>query len=190
MKKYSAVIFDLDGTLAETKLDFALMRKDLGFPADVSILEHLETLPKEKQVIANQIILDHEMRGAHNSYLTRGADKLLNHLEENKIPMAIQTRNCKEVTDLVVEKLSIPIRLILTRENSAPKPDPSGVHEIAKQWNISPSEILYVGDSHYDKKTSQNAKSDFALFINEHNESKDIDHEFKIDCLSELIQYF
>ena len=190
MKKYKAVIFDLDGTLAETNLDFVKMREDLGFPANVSILEHLETLSSQEQMIANKIILEHEMIGANQSVLTKGAFELLTHLHKKKFPMAIQTRNCKEVTDLVVEKLNIPIELILTRENSAPKPDPSGVQYIASQWGLSSEDILYVGDSHYDLKTSINAKSDFALFENEFNESKDITHNFKVSCLSELIAYF
>jgi HAD superfamily hydrolase (TIGR01549 family) len=190
MSKYKAAIFDLDGTLADTRLDFIKMREDLGFPSGVSILEHLETLGPELQESANNIILEHEMKGAIDSTLTKGAFELLSHLKSLNIPMAIQTRNCDEVTFKIIEKLSIPIDLVLTRENSAPKPLPDGVYEIAKEWNISPNQILYVGDSHYDKETSENANTGFALFKNPYNESKKIQHSLSVECLSELIQYF
>lgn len=190
MKKYQAAIFDLDGTLADTRLDFTKMRLDLGFPSDASILEYLETLDEKRKVDANRIILQHEMKGAQDSILTKGAFELLEHLRMNNIPMAIQTRNCAEVTFKIIEKLSIPIDLILTRENSAPKPSPEGVFEIAKKWNIHTDEILYVGDSHYDMKTSINANTDFALFKNPNNESKKINHDFSIECLTDLIKFF
>ena len=190
MKKYKAVVFDLDGTLADTRLDFVKMREDLQFPLGVSILEHLETLPLDKKDNANRIILEHEIAGAKSSTLTSGAKELLDHLEEKNIPMAIQTRNCKDVTDLVIGKLKIPISKVLTREDSRPKPDPHGFFQIVKDWNIDIKEILYVGDSHYDLQTSLNAKSDFALFTNLHNESKEINHPFSVSCLSQLISYF
>jgi HAD superfamily hydrolase (TIGR01549 family) len=166
------------------------MRKDLGFPDNVSILEYVDTLEESAKERANKIILEHKLTGAHQSKLTQGAFDLLSFLYEKKVPMAIQTRNCKEVTDIIIDKLSIPIEIILTRENSIPKPDPSGVYQIAHSWEIQPNEILYVGDSHFDLTTSINANSDFALFSNSRNESHKIKHDLTIKCLSELKSFF
>ena len=44
-RRFQALLFDLDGTLVDTRLDFAALRRELGFPEGVGLLEHLETLP-------------------------------------------------------------------------------------------------------------------------------------------------
>ena len=42
--KLDLFIFDMDGTLVDSALDFDAMRQELGFPKDAPILEHIETL--------------------------------------------------------------------------------------------------------------------------------------------------
>lgn len=190
-KKFRAVIFDLDGTLVESKLDFNLMREDLGLPEGTPILEHIESMTCEVEVNrAHEIILRHELQGAKIAKLHKGANELFDALLDKEIPMGIHTRNCLEATHLTLELLSIPIKDILTRECVKAKPDPEGIFVLAKKWNISPSEILFVGDSHYDYKTARNANCGFVLF--EGSEYGSIVHEvqYSIDDLKLLIDYF
>jgi phosphoglycolate phosphatase-like HAD superfamily hydrolase len=43
LQRHKGVIFDLDGTLADSRLDFARLRADLGLPPPTPILEALAT---------------------------------------------------------------------------------------------------------------------------------------------------
>jgi beta-phosphoglucomutase-like phosphatase (HAD superfamily) len=44
MIDYEGVIFEMDGTLVDSPLDFAAIRADLGVPEHLGILEALEEL--------------------------------------------------------------------------------------------------------------------------------------------------
>lgn len=190
-KKYRAIIFDLDGTLVESKLDFNLMREDLGFPKDTPILEHIEAMTCESDISrANEIILKHELIGARIATLHKGAKELFSALKLKNIPMGIQTRNCIEATNLTIELLDIPIHDILTRECTKAKPDPEGILILAKKWNLLPDDILFVGDSHYDYQTAKNANCGFVLFQGSEYRSIADQVQHSIDDLETLINYF
>ena len=61
------LMFDLDGTLVESHLDFAAIRRDTGFPEGVGLLEHLETLEDAAAICrAEDIIHRHELSGQPN----------------------------------------------------------------------------------------------------------------------------
>jgi phosphoglycolate phosphatase len=47
--------------------------------------------------------------------------------------------------------------IIGAAEGRTPKPDPTTTLEILQQWNLSPDEVLFVGDSETDVQTSINA---------------------------------
>jgi FMN phosphatase YigB (HAD superfamily) len=59
------VIFDLDGTLIDSALDFDQMRADMGFAPGQLILETFESLPEgERKARCREILHGHEYRGA------------------------------------------------------------------------------------------------------------------------------
>ena len=68
------VVFDLDGTLVDSQLDFTELRRRLGWPEHTLILEHLATLScaVERQQAA-QIIVDFELEGARKALSEPGA---------------------------------------------------------------------------------------------------------------------
>ena len=73
------------------------------------------------------------------------------------IPTAILTRNARVIAELTVSRLNIPVERVLAREDAAPKPAPDGLLAIAREWNMAPATIAYVGDFKYDLLAARNA---------------------------------
>ena len=73
-------------------------------------------------------------------------------------------------TRLTLQRLQIPISLVLTREDCAAKPDPAGLYSISSSLNISCQQLLYVGDYVFDLQTAANAGMASCLYLNEHNQ--------------------
>lgn len=72
MATFKGVIFDLDGTVVDSKLNFDLMRQEIGIPGNSPILEFLEEQTDPEFVdSAMEIVHRHEAKGAHESTLIR-----------------------------------------------------------------------------------------------------------------------
>ncbi|GGW78262.1 HAD family hydrolase [Alteromonas halophila] len=152
------VIFDLDGTLVESRLDFVKMRADVGCPPDDDILGFVEGLTcLTTQAQARQVILQHELDDAQTSRWLTNGKAMVEKAQDAGLPMAIVTRNCQQATRIKIHNNQIPIDTILTREDAPPKPDPTALLMVAKQWNLHPRHCLYVGDFIYDRHAAENA---------------------------------
>ncbi|QJX02592.1 HAD family hydrolase [Alcanivorax sp. IO_7] len=146
-RRFQALLFDLDGTLVDTRLDFAALRRELGFPEGIGLLEHLETLPAADARRARAVIDRHEMAGASAATWIDGAQALLADLHRRGVPTAILTRNSRAAVARTDQVLGLPVDLILTREDCPPKPDPGGLLRIADTLRLTPARCLYVGIS-------------------------------------------
>lgn len=145
------VIFDLDGTLIDSQLDFDQMRCDMEFAPGQLILETLEALPEgERKNRCREVLRRHEHAGAVSATLMPGALELLSELDRRRLPQAILTRNSREMTDLALQRLQLVFSQVLTREDALPKPDPEGLHIVCRNWQIDPGEAVFVGDFHFD----------------------------------------
>lgn len=145
------VIFDLDGTLIDSQLDFDAMRREMGFAPGKPILETIESLPAGSERERCLAILNaHERRGAESATMIPGARDLLAELAQRGLPQAILTRNSRGMTQLALDRLELRFSQVLTREDAPPKPDPAGLWHICRVWNLRVDEVLFVGDFHYD----------------------------------------
>ncbi|MGK0393897.1 MAG: HAD superfamily hydrolase (TIGR01549 family) [Alcanivorax borkumensis] len=154
---FNGIIFDLDGTLVDSRLDFAAIRKALRCPEDVGVLEFIDTLPQREQAAAHAVVLEYEREGAQRATWIPGAESCLEQLSVMGIPTAILTRNARVIAELTVSRLNIPVERVLAREDAAPKPAPDGLLAIAREWNMAPATIAYVGDFKYDLLAARNA---------------------------------
>jgi HAD superfamily hydrolase (TIGR01549 family) len=153
-----AALFDLDGTLVDSHLDFAALRRETGFPEGLGLLEHLETLTDaQARADAEAIIHAHELSGARRAAWMPGASALLNSLAENGVALGIVTRNSRHSASLMIEALDIPCDQLVAREDAPAKPDPAGLLQIASQWKISPAQIAYTGDYLFDLQAARAA---------------------------------
>lgn len=179
------MIFDLDNTLVSTSLNFKKIKALLDCPYEINILDHVDTLPREEKLSAKQVLIRYEMKDAKKSKKLIGTDELLNWLLQSDIPHAIVTRNCRQAALLKMANNLIHIPLILTREDQKAKPAPDALIYIAEQWQLSPENILFVGDHLYDLQAAKNAKMRSCLVTN----GMSVDYEHPADIVvSDLIE--
>ena len=152
-----AVIFDLDGTLTEPILDFDAMRAEIGLPEGVPILEQLEGLTAAQRAHAEGILLRHERAAIARATLADGCADLLEHLRDRAIPIAILTRNVREVVETFARMFTFQFHAIYTREDGPPKPSPAGALSLCRSMGVDPAHTLAVGDYKYDVMAGRDA---------------------------------
>ena len=172
IKQLKGIIFDLDGTLANTHLDFPQMCIDAGVPVGTRLLEHCASLTdKSRSAEILSIVEQHEIDGASRAEWILDAEQILSQLKDLKIPMAIVTRNMRVAAKYTIQKLSIPIDFVITRQDCQPKPDPEGLLMVARHWDISPENLVYVGDYKFDIEAAKNAGMMAILLANHRNQA-------------------
>lgn len=165
LRQIKGVIFDLDGTLMHSLLDFNYLRKATGCPENLDILAYINSLDHQSQLNANKIVKDHEIEDAKQAKWIEGAHILVQHLSSLGLPVAIVTRNCREA---VLHKLHGNTEYfdpVVTREDAPAKPDPEALLMIAKNWQIDVSCLAYIGDYLYDVQAANRAGMLSCLYV-------------------------
>lgn len=176
--RFSAVLFDLDGTLLDTLADIAhsanRVLADLGFPThDIDayrqfvgeglIVLFRKALPAE--VDADEVMprcadgfrkaYGHEWNVRTRPY--DGIPELLDTLAARSIQMAILSNKPDAFTKRCVGEYlpEYPFQMVLGQRDGIPrKPDPAGAMEIVDAMGLRAEQFLYLGDSSIDMKTA------------------------------------
>lgn len=189
MRRYGAIIFDLDGTLVHSAPDLhaaanvaltALGRASLDLETVTSFvgngvgkliercLQATGPCSPDIQVTALAIFMD--SYNANITTLTRpypGVVACLTRLHESDIAMGICTNKPSGAADAVCDGLDLTryFDAIVGAEDGQPKkPDPAPLMNTIAQLEMQGKKILYVGDSTVDHATALNAGVDFRLF--------------------------
>lgn len=164
LKNVKGIIFDLDGTLLHSYLDFKWLRQQLDCPDGIDLLTHIETLDEQAQLRAIDIVKQHEIEDAEKSVWIDGASEFVDKLVASGMPTAIVTRNCREATKIKLSNNSVPIETVITREDGPAKPDPTTLIGLGRKWQIPSTELAYIGDYLYDIQAAMRADMIACLF--------------------------
>lgn len=173
-----ALIFDLDGTLIDSKRDLIhsvnAMLTELG-------REELqeETISGYIGHGAPQLVRRALGNGASDAECERALKFFLGYYDEHKmdstraypgvaealarleeLPMAILTNKPVRVSGRILKELGLAkyFRLVYGGNSFATKkPDPFGAQTILREFGVAPEETMLVGDSEVDVQTARNA---------------------------------
>lgn len=159
-----AVLFDFDGTLTRPgAIDFVKIKKAIGCPTDRPILEFIQTLPSMEERSKALAILDRfEIEAARNSLPAAGSESIVRFLRKTGIFAGILTRNSKSALLEAISNFKtltlLDFQVVISRDDPIePKPSAKGVLEAARRLNVSPAEMLVVGDYIFDIQAGKSA---------------------------------
>lgn len=175
-----AVLFDLDGTLANSLSDLAdstnYALSEMGFPThEREEYKYLvgDGIPKlieralpvgEKTEENKKKCLDIFMERYKEHYHDKtvaydGIPDMLSELKEGGLKIAVISNKAEEMAVKVVEKLFGGMFDVVAgkREGFPTKPDPALTLEVVRQLGVKPQECVLVGDSGMDMAAAVNA---------------------------------
>ena len=160
-------VFDMDGTLTVAVHDFAAIRRALDIPAQDDILTHLNGLPAHEAQAKHAWLLEHERELALASTPAPGAVELVHELAARGCRLGVLTRNARELAHITLEAIGLAPFFapqdVLGRDNAAHKPDPDGLLQLARAWEVEPSQMVMVGDYRFDLDCGRAAGSKTVL---------------------------
>ena len=165
-----AVIFDLDGTLVHTELDFDLIRQQIGLTSG-PVLEAVEHMSQADRARAMQILHQHESKAAAQAPLNVHAPAVFEALAELGIKTALLTRNSRASVKTAMDRHHLKFDFVCSREDLSGKikPSPEPVLAICAALQVRPADTLMVGDYLFDLQSANAAGSLSVLLCNERN---------------------
>ena len=176
--KYKAVIFDLDGTLADTALDIKfymnMILKRHSFPevnqdninsligggmrsCMETALAGAEKNEEKIDLYAQELIEEYFNNPVINTCIYEGVDVLLEKTKQKKMKIAVFSNKDHTITEKIVHKIFGKEMFGFVRgavEGFPKKPDPAGALLVAEKLGVIPKETLYLGDSDTDAITA------------------------------------
>jgi len=147
-------VFDLDGTLTLAMHDFEAIKRELQIPQAEDILQHLADLPADDARAKHAWLHEHERGLALRAQPAPGAVELVRTLCERGCQLGILTRNAHELALLTLDAIGLGDCFqavdIIGRDDAPPKPHPGGLLQLAAQWGVASSDLVMVGDYHFD----------------------------------------
>jgi pyrophosphatase PpaX len=183
MPNYKIVIFDLDGTLADTDLVMVQTMIDFIHRYDpkrkVSLMELLQlsgppitdTLKRYFPNHDNALLVKEFADVAKDMYpkyalAFPGIHFFLKQLKEAGIHVAIVTSKLKRNALITLKEIGLEgafDMIVSLDEVKKPKPDPEGIFLVLNHYRLTPQDAVFIGDSIFDYQAAQNAKVDIAL---------------------------
>lgn len=154
-------IFDMDGTLTHAVHDFEAIKKTLGLPADLAILEALAQLPPAQAADKRRQLDALELDIASLAVAQPGAEHLLATLRDRGARVGILTRNGKAIAHATLAACGLADYFedaaIISRDCCEPKPHPAGIRRLLHYWRGDRQSTVMVGDFRFDLEAGRAA---------------------------------
>ena len=185
---YKAVVFDLDGTLVESKINYEKMGEQIKeLLARKGMKERIEDRRKAYQVIRGgaQTLLEFGLPTENLESTLVELDQVMNDIELEALPtmmlkpnaletiktlhgvgymLGICTRSHRLYADRTLKKygMGMYFNAVVARDDTPyPKPDARQLFVTIEQLGALPTNTLYIGDTTTDLTTAKNADVDF-----------------------------
>jgi phosphoglycolate phosphatase len=179
--KFEGIIFDLDGTMANTLEDLSdsmnRVLAEKGFPTHsyelyktiigkglrnlvTSSLPEINRTNDTIDECYNLMMTDYSNNCLNKTHLYKGFAEVIEKLKQQGIKLAVLSNKIDELTQRIVDHLADAKNfdvILGAQPDVPPKPDPKGALLIAKRMGIAPENILYIGDTGIDMLTANKA---------------------------------
>lgn len=209
-----AILFDLDGTLADTALDLGgalndilrqhkLPEKDLadirpyaahGSAALIGFGANITPEMPEFKTWQSEYLNRYEQRFAQDTVLFDGTNQMLQTLHAHGIKWGIVTNKHARFTDKLVPSLNFAIApdVIVSGDTcSNPKPDPQSLLYACEQIHVQPENCWYVGDAERDIQAGKRAGMKTVLaqwgYIGEKDKPAEWDADFQAARMLDIL---
>ena len=180
MNNINCVLFDLDGTLADTSKDMCnalniVLSRNRFKPVDclelkthisrgaVGVIEfasHVNGRSIDSSLLRAEFLQEYSDKCFVHTKMIDDMKKLIDHMNNIQISWGIVTNKHSKYVNKILKGLSIDdkVACLITGDMvSEPKPSPEGLLEASKIAGINPSECIYVGDDERDIIAGRNA---------------------------------
>ena len=173
MNNINCVLFDLDGTLADTSKDMCnalniVLSRNRFKPVDclelkthisrgaVGVIEYASQVNGrsiDSSLLRAEFLQEYSDKCFVHTKMIDDMKKLIDHMNNTQISWGIVTNKHSKYVNKILKGLSIAdkVACLITGDMvSEPKPNPEGLLEASKIAGINPSECIYVGDDERD----------------------------------------
>eukprot|EP00727_Mastigamoeba_balamuthi_P008293 m51a1_g4086 hypothetical protein (220) ;mRNA; r:38486-39398 len=189
---WKGIIFDMDGTLTQSFINFTPLRTKLGITRGEDILLAISRLSEPERAEAEALLDSIEARAVSLMQLQPRLAEVFGRIDELGIPKALVTRNRRRAVDAFVREANVSFDVIIARDCKPDplmpdKPDPAPVLHICSRWGVDPSEVMVVGDFSHDVDCGRAAGSVTVLLVREYNKQFAPAATYTINQLYELV---
>ena len=173
MNNINCVLFDLDGTLADTSKDMCnalniVLSRNRFKPVDclelkthisrgaVGVIEYASQVNRrsiDSSLLRAEFLQEYSDKCFVHTKMIDDMEKLIDHMDNIQISWGIVTNKHSKYVNKILKGLSIAdkVACLITGDMvSEPKPNPEGLLEASKIAGINPSECIYVADDQRD----------------------------------------
>lgn len=193
-KQYRLYVFDLDGTIVDTREDIALAfaetLEQVGYPRPglgqvtaaigggaKKALQRLTGLQDEEcePILAKFLVRYGEICADH-AVPYEGVPELLSRLAAQGAVLALVTMKVKEPTHKILNALGLNIfdEVIAYEDTQRRKPDPETLFALMEKYGAKPEDTLMVGDAVTDIRYAAAAGADSCAMLQGYGNAEDL----------------
>lgn len=205
MTKYTHIVFDIDGTMLDSAFaDLSALQRvirelqnkeyspeqlqfALGIPGHVA----LKQLGIEEVETANRLWNKYMTELSHTMCLFDGIVETIRTLKSHGLKIGIITSKnpaeyAHDFSPFGIDALFDTV--ICVTDSKAPKPSPEPMFAYLEKSNASPDQVLYIGDTRYDRDCAAGASVDFGLALWGARSTHEIEATYQLHSPHDIIQ--